>query len=271
MRNRTMVLAALLVALAAMAARDAGAAEGDSASSAAGDAGKGKDYVYVTGEQDSLSPSGSGAGGGIDWIHSIAHGRMSTTLGYARLNLAGSTVGYLKLGAHWQNESKLAYYVEARGGAGNQSTGPFDYQTLKGGLVFPVVERLSLGLEDEYLHVAQTKANLVKSTMTYVPLTWFGTVVKYQGTTAGTVTMNFLSGELDFYVNGLKIYGGYGSGNYILNQNFAPVANVVLKTQEVFYGVKFPLGTNEVDIILDSISQPGSKRRSLILGWKFPV
>ncbi|MFH2140366.1 MAG: cobalamin-dependent protein [Pseudomonadota bacterium] len=143
------------------------------------------------------------------------------------------------------------------------------YQIIKGGLTFPVLARLSLDLEDEYIHVAQSETNLLKSTVNYVPLSWLGTVVKYQRTTGGSFRMNFFSGELDLYIKEMKIYAGYGSGSYVLNQNFIP-NSLVFNTQEEFYGIKFPIGSNELDLIWDLISQPGSQRRSATLGLKAP-
>lgn len=261
---------ALLLAILAMAAGNALAEEkAGSVTPEVRGAANSKDYLYLTGEKDSLSPTGSGGGGGIEWTHSITPGKLSTTLGYSRLNLAGSSVSYLKLGAFWKGASEVAYHVEARGGSGNQSTGSFGYRVIKGGITFPVLERLSLDLEDEYIHVAQTKANLVKSTVNYVPLAWLGAVAKYQGTTGGTFRMSFLSGELDLYIKEMKIYGGYGSGSYIFHQNFIP-DSLVLNTQEKFYGIKFPIGTSELDLIWDSISQPGARRRTVTLGLKVP-
>lgn len=270
MMNRKIIFSTLVVALLAMGTGNVWAEERtDSASTEILEAGHNKNYLYLTGEKDSLSPTGSGGGGGIEWTHSNTPRKMSTTLGYSRLNLAGSSVGYLKLGAFWKHENGVAYHVEARGGAGKQSGNAFDYQVLKGGITFPLLERLSLDLEDEYIHVAQTEINLLKSTVNYVPLPWLGTVVKYQETTGGSFRMDFLSGELDVYIKGMKIYGGYGSGSYVLNQNFIP-NSLVLNSQEKFYGIKFPISTNELDLIWDSISQPGTQRRSVTLGLKVP-
>jgi len=264
------IFSALVAALMSMAMGNVQAEEKpDAASPEVLEAGHNKNYLYLTGEQDSLSPAGSGGGGGIEWTHSNAPKKMSTTLGFSRLNLAGSSVSYLKLGAFWKHENGVAYHVEARGGSGNQSGSSFDYRMLKGGITFLLLDRLSLDLEDEYIHVAQTEANLLRSTVNYVPLPWLGTVVKYQETTGGSFRMDFLSGELDLYIKGIKIYGGYGSGRYVLNQNFIP-NSTVLNTQEKFYGIKFPIGSSELDLIWDLISQPGTQRKSVTLGLKVP-
>ncbi len=230
----------------------------------------GNDYIYLTGEQDSLSPTGSGGGGGIEWTHAVVPQKMSATLGYSRLNLAGSSVSYLKLGAFWKHESGVVYHADARNGTGNQQGGSsFGYRMLKGGATFPVLEKLSVDLEDEYTDVDHTWANLVRTSVNYVPLTWLGAVVKYQGTTSGSFQMSFGSGELDFYVRGMKIYGGYGSGRYVLNQNFIPNSSA-FNTQEKYCGIKFPVGSSELDLIWDVISQPGTQRKTVTLGLKVP-
>lgn len=271
MMDHMNILLAFVLALLAMATGNVRAQEiTDTTRSEILEADESRNYLYLTGEKDSLSPAGSGGSGSIEWVHSITPRKMSTTLGFSRLNLAGSSVSYLKLGAYWEHENGVAYHVEARGGSGNQSGGSsFGYQIIKGGLTFPVLARLSLDLEDEYIHVAQSETNLLKSTVSYVPLSWLGTVVKYQGTTGGSFRMNFFSGELDLYIKEMKIYAGYGSGSYVLNQNFIP-NSLVFNTQEKFYGIKFPIGSNELDLIWDLISQPGSQRRSVTLGLKAP-
>lgn len=270
MKHRIIIFFTFIVVLTSMAMSNARAEEGsDAATPEVPQANHNRDYLYLTAQRDTLSPSGSGGGGGIEWTRSNASGRMSGTAGLSRLNLAGSSVSYLKLGAFWKHENGAAYHVEARGGSGNQSGSTFDYQMLKGGITLPLLARLSLDLEDEYTHVARTEANLLKSTVNYVPLPWLGTVVKYQETTGGSFHMDFLSGELDLYIKGMKIYGGYGSGRYVLNQNLIP-NNTVLDTRERFYGIKLPLGSSELDLIWDLITQPGTQRKSVTVGLKVP-
>lgn len=260
---------AFAVLLAFMAAGNVRAEEGAGpAVPGTPEAGR-NDYLYLSGEQDSLSPSGSGGGGGVEWAHSVVPGKMSTLLGYSRLNLAGSSVSYLKLGAFWKGESGLVYHADARSGTGSQSGSSFGYRMVKGGITFPVFARLSLDLEDEYTSVDRTRANLVKTTVNYVPLTWLGTVVKYQGTTSGSYQMSFSSGELDLYVESMKIYAGYGSGRYVLNQNIPNTS--AFNTQEKFCGIKLPVGAAELDLIWDLIAQPGSRRKTVTLGLKVPI
>lgn len=270
MKDSINIFAVFVISLMAMATDETLAeAMTGSASSEIPGAANNKDYFYLSGEKDALSPTGSGGGGSVEWTHSMTP-KLKTSLGYSRLNIAGSNVNYLKLGAYWKGESAVAYHVEARGGAGNQNAASFGYQTLKGGIAFPLREKLSLELEDEYIRADQTSVNLVKSTITYVPLAWLGGVAKYQVSTGGSIRMNSLSGELDFYVNGMKIYGGYSSGSYFLNQDFI-LNSSVLNTAEQYYGIKFPVSSNEVDLIWNSISQPGTQKRSVTFAIKAPL
>lgn len=230
--------------------------------------GPSRGYLYLMGWQDSLTPVGSGGGASIEWLDSLLP-EVTLDLGLAKSDLAGASVSYIKLGGYWKSGSGIAYHLETRVGSGSQNNTSFSYQIIKGGLSFSLAERLSLELEDEYLHVAQTEVNLVKPSLTYVPLSWLGMVVKYQRSMGGNISINFLSGELDFYIERLKIYGGYGSGSSVLDQNI--ITGGAFVTEERFYGISFPLGAYQVDLILDSISQPGIEKSSATLGWKIPI
>jgi hypothetical protein len=229
------------------------------ASTAAGDS------LYVNGRADSLSPGGSGGGGGLEWQHALP-GARRLRLGGSAFTLPGarwsSAVAGLAAPAgrtHWTLDATLGH-----------STLDGTYRVTRGGGLAILDRRLSVAAALQRLGGRSTRGTLGE-----------GSVVA-QPSAAVTVQASYfqsLAGSLDTRLGAVKTVVVSGGRRYLAGAAIGRTSPTVLgvrddtRTQDVrqlFAGVALPLGRrgDELLVTVEHYDLDAARRVLVSVGWK---
>jgi hypothetical protein len=230
-----------------------------------------RDQLLVTGQLWDMSTGATGGEIELDWIRPFST-RSSMLVGAVHNNLGNVSWTFGKLGGAWKVGPRTGLHAEAHLGRGSGLVSDFGYQVYRLGVTQTLIRgKLLAELEDQWVDIGPMFGNMVKVGL-IVPTGRFGEVgVSYTWSTSGNLESSAATARLLFRYRRVAFLAGGGVGEA------AAVAAVILpglnlySTNEFYVGVRFPAGSIEMSVVLDSLEAGTARRNALILGFKFQL
>jgi hypothetical protein len=230
------------------------------------------DLLFVSGRIDVFDTGGTGGGGGLEWLHPVAE-RGALDVGAFAFSYLDSRWSYGKLGGYYLLRKETTMVTgEANVGTGEGARGDFTYQIYKLGLSQAlIVKRLYVTAEDQYVHVARVEENLLNLGVIAYPMPALSARVNYYLSTGGNVSSSWLVGRLDWSIGRVTLIGGFAVGHATHEQfNVITDTRRAVRTEEGFGGISFPIGGQELTLVVDAVRQPAVERIGALFSWKIP-
>jgi hypothetical protein len=211
-----------------------------------------------------------GGGGSIGWIHSFNANALVGLAGeYQRLGSDTHwSFGTLTLGyGHGQAERRSNYYLEVRGGGGDDATGSFTYSMVTAGLFQNLTHQLALQIEDKQIDINTSHGNLPKVGLQFLWSPRLLTIVSYAHSTNPTgLGTRLWTVRADYYGKQLNLIAGGATGQatpVVFNFQGLPIPG--LQSREGYIGVTKPFSRMDLTLMADYLKLGDFKRKQLSL------
>ena len=178
------------------------------------------DRLTFSANGETLTDTSGGGGASVGWLHNFSpDALLGVGVEYQAIANAHWTVGSIS-GAYIGGDARRRWNLSGnfRKGSGWNGARSFDYQDASVGASIPLIQKLSMQLEDRQIDIDTAHGNLPKIGVSFLVNPRLLTSVSYARSIGGNLGTEITTGRVDYYIGRFHLIGGgaFGSADPIV-------------------------------------------------------
>lgn len=221
---------------------------------------------------ETMATVGAGLGGNIELLQPIS-ASANLLFGLHSYRLGATRWSYGVGGGSWRFGARTAVEGSLHLGAGRESKDSFPYRILRGGVAQSLGARFLVGLEDQYIQIGASRGNIFKVTGAYSPVAMLTTSVGYHFSAGGNIAASMVSSNTEIACRRIRYQAGFALGRapFQVFDFLGGSTQSILWTQQYSGGVSFPVGSQNLTVLMESILRHDANRHRVSLSWRIPL
>ena len=229
------------------------------------------DTLFFGGEFVGVAPGPRGMTGAFEWLHPLTPKRSINT-GVLTFTLGDSVWTYGRAGAMWRFGDSTAVHGQVDLGAGREGEDGFGYLTLRGTLSHELLaRRLTLELEDHYVHINTTVGHSGRVGLTFRPAQHWAVGAAVHSSLGTALGVQAVTVRIARDVHNATLFGGLSAGRWRPALIGLAGEGPAEHTYDVFAGAVIPIDRFSLTLAFDSLQTVHARKHSVVLNWKLPL